>query len=142
MTFSTVDTFGTAINCIDGRAQHPVSEWVRLHANVKYVDVITTPGADGVLSQFKTDRARLMRDEVILSVGRHQSAIVAVAGHFDCLANPCDFEVRKDHILAGAERVKRWDLGVRVVGLYVNEWSSVDVICDTDKDFPQMRSWL
>lgn len=142
MTISSVDTFATAVNCIDGRAQDPVSEWVRLHGNVKYVDVITAPGADGTLSQFKTDRARFIRDEVTLSVRRHQSAVVAVAGHFDCLANPCKFEVRKEQIIAAAERVKRWKLGVRVVGLYVNEWSSVDVICDTDDDYPEIRSWL
>lgn len=142
MTTQKVDTFGTVVNCVDGRAQQPATDWIRLHSGVTYVDVITAPGADGILSKFSTDRARVIMQEVSLSVKRHQSAIVAVTGHYDCLANPCKFELRRKQIEAAAEKVLNWGFGVRVVGLYVNEWGSVDVICDTDADYAQVRNWL
>ena len=35
--------FATAINCIDGRAQRPVSEWMRINFSVDFVDTITQP---------------------------------------------------------------------------------------------------
>jgi len=41
--------FGTAINCIDDRAQAPVSDWIKENHSVDYVDTITEPGSDKVL---------------------------------------------------------------------------------------------
>ena len=41
------DIFGTAINCIDGRVQEPVAEWVKKNFNV---DNITLEGPDRILS--------------------------------------------------------------------------------------------
>lgn len=43
--------FATAINCIDGRAQVPALDWIKLHCNVHFVDLITEPGADKVLTE-------------------------------------------------------------------------------------------
>ena len=142
MTIPAMDTFGTAINCIDGRAQTPVTEWIRLHCNLKYVDMITTPGADQALSSGSGDRVERVRRKVRLSVERHLSPVVAVAGHFDCLANPCEFDKRRDQIIRSAGVVSSWKFGVRVLGLYVNEWGSVDVICDTDAEQSVLRSFL
>ena len=40
------DKFATAITCIDGRVQQPIVDWMKLHTNVHYVDLITEPGPD------------------------------------------------------------------------------------------------
>ena len=42
--------FATAINCIDGRTQRPVSEWIRIQFAIDYVDTITHPGPEKALS--------------------------------------------------------------------------------------------
>ena len=42
--------FVTCLNCIDGRVQLPVINWVMTNYGVKYVDMITTPGMDGILA--------------------------------------------------------------------------------------------
>jgi hypothetical protein len=42
--------FVTCINCIDGRTQLPVIEFLRRKYDVDFVDLITIPGADGVLA--------------------------------------------------------------------------------------------
>ncbi|MGB3082317.1 MAG: carbonic anhydrase, partial [Candidatus Omnitrophota bacterium] len=44
-------SFATAINCIDGRAQKPVTEFAIRKFKVDYVDLITEPGPDKVLSE-------------------------------------------------------------------------------------------
>lgn len=137
-----IDNFGTAVNCIDGRAQSPVTDWVRLNFNVKYVDMITTPGADKALSEGHDQRVERIRKKVWLSVDRHMSPVVAIAGHFDCLANPCSFEERREQIISSVESVRAWKMGVRVLGIYVNEWGSVDVIADPDAESEQLSSFL
>src|SRR5262244_3596388 len=43
--------FATAINCIDGRAQSPVADWLKINCNVSYVDVATIPGPDKALTR-------------------------------------------------------------------------------------------
>jgi len=43
-------TFGTAINCMDGRVQTPIADWVKMHFSVTWVDMITEAGADGILA--------------------------------------------------------------------------------------------
>jgi len=46
--------FATAINCMDGRCQLPVIEWMKKRYGVEYVDMITEPGPDGVLAEGRT----------------------------------------------------------------------------------------
>ena len=142
MAYSTGERFGTVINCIDGRAQQPASDWVRLNCGVEYVDAITTPGADLLLSGEFNERAQRIKDKVLLSAKKHDSGIVAVVGHHDCSANQCDESERKDQIQKAALQVRSWKTGLRVVGLFVNEWHSVEVVIDTNDDYPPVRSYL
>jgi hypothetical protein len=131
MASTSTSTFGTAINCIDGRAQAPVADWVRLHCHVTYVDTVTMPGPDKVLTQGPREVVDLIRQNVLVSVNAHHSAVVAVAAHHECAANPVPAEEHKRQIGAAVEIVRGWSLGVRVVGLWVNEWWQVEVIADT-----------
>ena len=137
-----MDRFGTAVNCIDGRAQTPVNDWMRLHCNVSYVDMITTPGAEAVLSNGHKERAESIERKVRLSIGVHFSEIVAVVGHFDCAANGCEREERLEMILDAVETVRSWGLGVRIIGLYVNELWSVEVVSDSGQQEKEIRSYL
>ena len=46
-------TFATAINCMDGRVQLPVTAFLKKKYGVDYVDVITEPGPNGILAANK-----------------------------------------------------------------------------------------
>ncbi len=121
-------TFGTAINCIDGRAQGPVSAWVKANAQVDFVDTVTVPGADYVLTHATPDRLEQLREMVAVSVNAHGSQMVAIAGHFGCAAFDAD---REGHIAAIREAVRvaqGWGLPVRVVGLWVNEQWQIEPV--------------
>lgn len=122
--------FATAINCIDGRAQIPVIDWMRLYLNVDYIDMITEPGADRVLTQGARQIIEAIEAKVKLSVAVHASRAIAMVGHHDCRANPASKEQHYEYIKAGAEVVKSWGLHVPVIGLWVNEYNWVDVVCD------------
>ena len=120
--------FGTALNCIDGRAQIPVIKWMKENFGVDYVDLITEPGMDKVLSQGQWSEADRLRDKVIISINAHNSNVVAVVGHFDCAANPASDRKHFHDIVESTYVVESWGLPVQVVGLWVDEFLYVHVI--------------
>lgn len=122
-------TFAAAINCIDGRAQSPVSDWVRVNYNVSYVDTITIPGADKIVAEHPEHEAHLL-ESLRVSVEKHGSKVVAIAGHYECAANPASAGEHIRMIRAAAQRIYDWGLGVRVVGLWVNEHWMIDLVAD------------
>lgn len=40
--------FGTAINCMDGRIQIPIINWLKEKYNLDFIDTITEPGVDKI----------------------------------------------------------------------------------------------
>ena len=125
------DLFVTAVNCIDGRAQVPVLDWMRLHCNVRYVDLITEPGPDMVLTRGTPEAIGAIQKKVLFSLDAHQSSVVAIAGHHDCLAHSVTKEEHWEDIKRSVQIIKSWPRSVRTVGLWVNEWGSIDLVCDT-----------
>ena len=125
------DKFATAITCIDGRVQQPVADWVKLNTNVHYVDLITEPGPDRVLSSESTFVVDEIIRKVSFSVRHHASAVVALCGHHDCAANAATKEEHLEQILEGVRVLLSYHLNVRVLGLWLNEWNSVELVWDT-----------
>lgn len=121
--------FATAINCIDGRAQLPVIHWLCETFRVDYVDLVTEPGADGVLARLRVDALLSIKSRTRLSVDAHASEVISVTGHHDCRANSVSAEQHLRDIKAGVEVVKSWRLPAPVVGLWVDEaWKVVVVV--------------
>lgn len=117
--------FATALNCIDGRTQIPVTNWLKENFDVDYVDLVTEPGMDKVLSQGKEAEIEKLKENVIISIMAHDSKIVAVVGHSDCAANPVsDCRHFKD-IVTSTNVVRSWYLPVKVVGLWVDNFGCV-----------------
>lgn len=114
--------FGTAINCMDGRIQIPVIEYLKSVYGVDYVDSVTEPGPNKILADNKdAGIIESIKRRVRISVERHNSKIVAVVGHHDCAGNPTDKDTQIAHILSAVEVVRAWGLNVPVVGLWVDE---------------------
>lgn len=122
-------TFATAINCMDGRTQLPVIEYLKRRYGVAYVDMITEPGPNKILAEH-TDSAIVadIRKCVTISVKRHNSKVVAVVGHHDCAGNPASDEEQKRQIQAALDTVESWNLGVELVGLWVDERWQVQAV--------------
>jgi len=136
------DKFATAINCIDGRAQIPVIEWIIFNHSVQYVDMITEPGVDNILSSRSEKQTAAIANKLQTSIRVHQSNLVAIVGHFDCIANPVSSEEHLKQIKESAKVIGSWNYGIRVVGLFVNEWSSVDLLFDSNESAKSIKSFL
>jgi hypothetical protein len=121
-------TFGTAVNCMDGRVQAPVTEWVRANYPVQYVDTITEAGPDGILANGPRELIESIRARVLVSVNAHHSGVVVVAGHAGCAGNPVSREQHIADVRQAMRVIAGWGLPVRVAGLYVGETGSVEVV--------------
>lgn len=126
------NTFGTAINCIDGRVQEPVTAWVKARFGVDYVDTVTAPGPDGMLTQGAPHAIDLIRDHVRVSQEAHHSGVLVVAGHFGCAGHPVSPDEHIAAIRAAAATAEGWGMPMRVIGLWVNEGGQIEVVSDTD----------
>ena len=114
--------FGTAINCIDGRTQEVVIDYMKQKYNIDGVDMVTFPGADGIFSSAEhLGEIPLIQRAVSISIQRHGSHIIAVVGHYDCAGNPGDREHHYMHIRRAVSEVSSWNLQAQVIGLYVND---------------------
>lgn len=121
--------FGTAINCIDGRTQEPVIDFIKQRHSVDGVDMITIPGVDGVISSSGNLGAiALIRNAVSISIEKHGSRIIAVVGHFDCAGNPGNREHHYAHIRNAVQQVSSWNFDAEIVGLYVNDKRQIEEV--------------
>ncbi len=121
-------TFGTAINCIDGRAQTPVADWVKMHYHVDYVDMVTEPGVEGPLARGDAAITEAIKRKVMVSATAHHSAVVAVAAHDGCAGNPVTKEEHIAQVRTAMQVVASWGLPVTIVGLWVNEYGWIEAI--------------
>ena len=110
--------FGTSVTCMDGRIQIPLANWIKENYSVDYVDTITEPGIDKKVAE-KLDLESI-KTKVGISINAHKSGIIVVSGHFDCAGNPVSEEEHISHIKKGVEEISSWNLGVKVVGVWVD----------------------
>lgn len=124
-------TFATAVNCMDGRVQEPVNNWIKATFGVDYVDVITEPGADKALTEGPPAQVDSVKVRVLVSVNGHGSKNVAIVGHHDCAGNPVSKEKHLEMTRQAVQDVIAWKLPVQVLGLWVDENWQVEVIVDS-----------
>ena len=124
-------TFGTAINCMDGRTQQPVAEWMKKTFGIDFVDTITEPGAARALSVGTDEEVQSVKRRVLISVNGHGSRHVVIVSHHDCAGNPVPDEIKKSMNRKAVEVVSNWNLPVRILGVWVNDNWEVEVCSDT-----------
>ncbi len=126
-------TFATAFGCIDGRTTAPTTTFLKETLGVDFVDYVSEPGPDKVLLQATPTDLAAIKQKLLVSVNAHRSRTIAVVAHHDCAGHPVP---RAEHLAAVrqcAQLVRGWDLGVRVLGLWVNDQWQLEVICDTQE---------
>ena len=111
--------------------QQPVSDWIREHFGVDYVDTITEPGADILLTESLIWQSDKIKSRVLVSVEKHGSRAMAVVGHHDCAGNPVSEEKHKAMIRRSAAEIESWKLPIRVVGLWLGETWEPEIVCDS-----------
>lgn len=122
-------SFATAINCMDGRTQIPVIDYIRKKYHVDYVDMITEPGPIRVLAE-NTDKPTIesIKRRVEISTEKHDSVHIVIVGHHDCAGNPAEKATQLKQILESIWTVRSWNLRAETLGLWIDEeWVAHEV---------------
>ena len=118
--------FATSISCMDGRIQLPIMQWIKDNYPVDFVDTITEPGIDSVISH-RQNLGPIMRKAEI-SINAHRSQLIVISGHHDCAGNPVPDEEQLAQIKEDVLIVKSWGYGIPVVGVWVDaDWTVQEV---------------
>jgi carbonic anhydrase len=121
--------FATAINCMDGRVQVPVINWLKENLGVDYVDMITEPGPDKLLAEGDTRALNSIKARVLISVNKHGSDTILVAAHDDCAGNPVSRAQHETDVRRSVIRIQSWKLPVkRVLGAWIGDNWKVEII--------------
>ena len=116
----TSGKFATSVSCMDGRIQIPIISWIKANYMVDYVDSITESGVNRKLAEDHNYDPDAIKTEIDISVNQHKSSIIAVSGHHDCAANRFTDEAQVHQIRKGVKIIEAWNLGVKVVGIWVD----------------------
>lgn len=118
-------SFATAINCMDGRVQLPMIDFVRKEFGADYIDMITEPGPIAFLAGGTGREVDSIIRRVRVSVEKHGSSVICIAGHYDCAGNPLPKERQNEQTRSSVARIKALFPNVEVVGVWINkEWKA------------------
>ncbi len=107
---------------MDGRVQLPVITYLQNRFDVPYIDSITEPAPNHILSEDPdSNAAKSILARVKISVEQHGSIGIAIVGHYDCAGFPGAKEVQHRQTLNAASVIKKHFPGVPVIGLWVDE---------------------
>ena len=121
-----METRATCLNCMDGRVQLPVINWIKANYPVDFVDVITEAGMDGVLAK-QEDITEILRS-IKVSVVLNHSTRLFVIGHYDCRGNPVEKDIHQEEIVNAVKRLKPLWPAQEVMGLWVNDQWQVELV--------------
>jgi len=110
--------FGTLINCIDGRTQLPAISWIKENYSLDYVDNITEPGPDKLISEGKIE---LLKSKIDISIKLHGSNLIVVSGHHNCAGNPISKEEHLSQIRKSIGVIRSLEMSVEVIGIWIND---------------------
>ena len=114
--------FATAINCIDGRTQLPVIDYLKKRFGVDYIDVITEPAPAMILAENKnTVQLNSIQYRLNISLEKHGSEYVAVIAHHDCAGNSVDKKTQLEQIQKSINTIRSWGFNGALLGLWVDE---------------------
>ena len=121
--------FCTTINCMDGRVQLPVINYLRDQYQAEYVDSITEPGPIKIIAEGQNLTILnniLLRIDI--SIKKHGSELIAVVGHHDCAGNPESEAVQVKQIEQSIKFLQKKYPAAELVGLWVDEnWAVHDL---------------
>ena len=121
-------TFATAINCMDGRVQDAVKDYMKGNYGVDYVDAVTEPGPIKILADNANSAIiENIKKRVAISVEKHGSKVIAIVGHHDCAGNPVAKDEQIKHLADAKKVVENFKFPAEVILLYVEgDWKTVE----------------
>ena len=114
-------SFCTAINCMDGRTQLPVNQYLCSLLGVQFVDTITEAGPVKILAEEQNSQiARSILNRVDVSLNKHKSRTIAVVAHYDCAGDCVSEDIQLQQLEIAIKWLTEKYPGVRIIGLWMD----------------------
>lgn len=125
------ETFIAAVLCIDGRFRRCLVDWLVDRYSADYVDLITEPGPDRILSARPLgSTARDIRRKLDVSLTAHAARAIVLVGHEDCAGNPVLPEDHRLQIGHSTAVLRDWYPDRPVLGVFVDSRCEVHVVVE------------
>ena len=114
--------FCTSVHCMDGRIQKPIIDHILTNYPHIYVDTITEPGPNKILSD-GTDNNKIdsILERIYISVNEHGSNTLFVSGHFSCAGNPVEKEIQIKQIKQSIDFLVRKFPQLKYLPIWIDE---------------------
>ncbi len=112
--------FITCLNCIDGRTQIPLLGWLKQETKIAYVDLITEPGINGLLSKNDAYQIKSVLKRIDISIKMHDSKKIFIAGHSDCKGYVANEKEHKKAITDLSKYLKKKYPFMEITGLWIS----------------------
>ena len=123
-------SFYTAVNCMDGRAQLPVIEYLTKRFKVDFIDSVTEAGAVLYLAERTgSEQAKSILARTDISIKKHQSKGIAVIAHHDCAGNPVDDQTQIGQLAPAVNFLAQHYPDAEITGLWLDANFQVQQIC-------------
>lgn len=115
-----MDDFGTVLQCMDGRPQRKVADYLLTSFGVRHLDTITTAGTVKHLAA-DTEQTATLLSNLAVSVDKHGSNHIAVVAHYDCAGNPVAEKTQRHQVTEATTKLRGLYPDAEIVGLWLNE---------------------
>lgn len=123
-------SFYTAINCMDGRVQLPVINYLMDRFDAQFIDSVTEAGPVLYLAeQPDSDQTGSILHRVNISINHHNSKGIAIIAHHDCAGNPVEDKKQIEQLTRAADFLSTRYPNVQTIGLWIDSNWSVKRIC-------------
>ncbi len=121
---------------MDGRCQEKAYMFAQQASGADFIDMITEPGIDGLLSGTHSvvsaedipGKISWIRAKAEISAKGHGSKQCVIFGHCGCAGNQVTFEEHRAHLLAALEKVRGWGLFDEVrAAAFTEDWTLEEV---------------
>jgi len=121
--------FCTVINCMDGRVQVPVIDYLQKSFNAEYVDSITEAGPIKMIANdLPKVELKSIYNRINISIEKHKSVGIAIVGHFNCLGNPVNKKIQVEQIKKSVKKLNLVYPKLSIIGLWVDRnWKVQEV---------------
>jgi hypothetical protein len=122
-------TFACAINCMDGRVQDPVKDYLQQKYGVTYVDMVTEAGPGKILAENKNLAVvENIKKRVEISFRHHGAKILVIVAHHGCAGDPTSKEQQVQHLRGAKQAAESFGFGGQIILLWVDEtWHAHEV---------------
>ncbi|MEZ5070023.1 MAG: carbonic anhydrase [Bacteroidales bacterium] len=122
---------GTLINCMDGRVQYPVMDYLKKNFEIDFFDAANEAGPIKILTE-RTDKCRLfsLKEQIATSLEDNGSRFLVLVGHHDCHDNPRSREEQEQQIHDSINYLRKaYGRHLFFLGLYVTDrWEVEEIV--------------